>query len=130
MPALKITPVTPSAIRPTTDICRTILMRLMVLRNAGDRIEAATTMTIKIRNIPYLLKMLESICVPACPVPTLFAVTAGFAIKRSFLCAQTHPGGHLKNLFLGCFRPRKLSSLVTCVHDHDSITHAQDFRQF
>jgi hypothetical protein len=36
-------------------------MRLILLRNAGDSIEAATTMTAKIKKIPYLLKMLESI---------------------------------------------------------------------
>jgi len=37
-------------------------MRLILLRNAGESIEAPTTMTAKIRKIPYLLKMLESIC--------------------------------------------------------------------
>jgi hypothetical protein len=60
IPALTIHPVTPSAIRPTTDICRTILIRLVLLRNAGDSIEAVTTMRAKIRKIPYLLKMLAS----------------------------------------------------------------------
>jgi len=43
------------------DICRTILIRLVLLKNAGDSNEAPNTMTAKIKKIPYLLKMLESI---------------------------------------------------------------------
>jgi hypothetical protein len=35
-------------------------MRLVLLKNAGDSIEAAKIMTAKIRKIPYLLKMLAS----------------------------------------------------------------------
>ena len=42
------------------DICRTMLIRLVLLRNAGESIEAVKTMTAKIKKIPYLLKMRET----------------------------------------------------------------------
>jgi hypothetical protein len=59
MPALTIIPVTPSAISPTMDIWRTTLIRLIGLRNAGDRNEATTIIKAKIKKIPYLLNTPE-----------------------------------------------------------------------
>ena len=56
------------------DICRTILIRLVLLTNAGDSIEATKTITAKIRKIPYLLNTLESMVTH--PLP-LFGLVCG-----------------------------------------------------
>ena len=56
MPAVTMTPVTPRAISPIMDICRTILIRLIFVRKAGDKNEAIMNIPRKIKNIPYFRK--------------------------------------------------------------------------
>jgi len=52
MPPETITPVTPRAMRPMTEICLTILIKFILVRNAGEMIEAMMNIARNIKNIP------------------------------------------------------------------------------
>src|SRR5687768_15514109 len=140
-----MTIVTPMAIRPTTEICRTTLNRFRGCRKASVRNVIPTNIAIKINTIAYFrmnalnnsrLRFLSTACGVAvlAMLISFDDITAKLPLNGHLLLPhlgiQTMAHSSLHNRLLRSIFTLKYPPYPALVHHQDSVAHAQNLRQF